>query len=269
MKGFKGFDKNMRCRCYQYEEGREEAFPEAALCKSGGHFCEAPIDCLVYYAPCNGSVYHEVEAEEVSEETSPGDSKRVAKRLKIGARLTIPGLVQAQFEYVSSKAQERIEKGNAEAASAGSYGAASAGENGAASAGYRGAASAGENGAASAGYRGAASAGSYGAASAGSYGAASAGENGAASAGSYGAAASRGSCEVGKQGVAVARGNEVKVKGGLGSILVLAEEKRDSYDIACWKAFVIDGKEYKPDTYYCLKDDEIVEWKEDKDEKNH
>ena len=245
MKGFKGFDKNMRCRCYQYEEGREEAFPEAALCKSGGHFCEAPIDCLVYYAPCNGSVYHEVEAEEVSEETSPGDSKRVAKRLKIGARLTIPGLVQAQFEYVSSKAQERIEKGNAEAASAGSYGAASAGENGAASAG------------------------SYGAASAGSYGAASAGYRGAASAGSYGAAASRGSCEVGKQGVAVARGNEVKVKGGLGSILVLAEEKRDSYDIACWKAFVIDGKEYKPDTYYCLKDDEIVEWKEDKDEKNH
>ena len=218
MKGFKGFDKDMKCRGYQYEEGKEFTFPEAKLCESGGHFCEAPIDCLSYYAPGDGSVYHEIEAEEVSAETRPDDSKRVAKRLKIGARLTIPGLVQAQFEYVSSKAQEHIEKGDAEAASAG----------------YRGAASAG------------------------SYGAASAGENGAA--------ASRGSCDVGKQGVAVARGNGVKVKGGLGSILVLAEEGRDSYDIKDWNAFVIDGERYKPNTYYCLKDGAITEWKEDADE---
>ena len=168
------------------------------------------------------------------------------------------------------------------AASAGSYGAASADESGAASAGESGAASAGSYGAASAGYRGAASAGSCGAASAGSYGAASAGESGAASAGYRGAASagesgaasagcrgaasagyrgaavSRGSAEVGKEGIAAARGNDVKVKGGLGAILVLAEEKK-SVSIAAWKAFVIDGETYKADTWYRLKDGEVVE----------
>ena len=64
----------------------------------------------------------------------------------------------------------------------------------------------------------------------------------------------------------MARGNGVKVKGGLGSILVLAEEGRDSYDIKDWNAFVIDGERYKPNTYYCLKDGAITEWKEDADE---
>ena len=108
-----------------------------------------------------------------------------------------------------------------------------------------------------------ASAGSYGAASAGESGAASAGSYGAASAGESGAAVSRGSAEVGKEGIAAARGNKVKVKGGLGSILVLAEENKDDFSIAAWKAFVIDGETYKADTWYKLVDGEIVEVKED------
>ena len=164
------------------------------------------------------------------------------------------------------------------AASAGYKGAASVGDNGAASAGYKGvasagswgAASAGDNGAASVGYKGAASAGSWGAASAGyegaasagSWGAASAGDNGAASAGYKGVAVSRGTSEVGENGIACARGNNCKVKGGMGAVLVIAEENGDDYDIISWKAFMIDGKKYKPDTWYCLKDGEPVEAEE-------
>ena len=96
-------------------------------------------------------------------------------------------------------------------------------------------------------------------ASAGSFGAASAGESGAASAGYRGAAVSRGSAEVGENGIAAARGNGCKVRGGMGSVLVLAEEKTDDYDITAWKAVVVDGEDVKAGTWYALKDGELVE----------
>ena len=96
-------------------------------------------------------------------------------------------------------------------------------------------------------------------ATAGDYGAATAGDYGAATAGDSGAATSRGASEVGKNGLAVARGNNVKVKGGIGSILVIAEENADDYDIADWKAVIVDGENVKADTWYCLKDGELCE----------
>ncbi|MDE6397789.1 MAG: hypothetical protein K2L51_00550, partial [Clostridiales bacterium] len=104
--------------------------------------------------------------------------------------------------------------------------------------------------------------GEYGAATAGNRGAATAGEYGAATAGNRGAATSRGSSIVGKQGIACARGNGVKVKGGLGAVLVLVEENQHNYNIAAWKAFVVDGDTYKADTFYQLVDGEITEVKE-------
>ena len=100
-------------------------------------------------------------------------------------------------------------------------------------------------------------------ASAGENGAASAGESGAASAGESGAAVSRGTAEVGIKGIAAARGNGCRVRGGMGAVLVIAEEYRDNYDIAAWKAFVVDGETVKADTWYALKDGELVEVTED------
>ena len=96
-------------------------------------------------------------------------------------------------------------------------------------------------------------------ATAGDCGAATAGYRGAATAGDSGAATSRGKSEVGTNGLAVARGNNVKVKGGIGSILVIAEESTSNYDIADWKAVVVDGENVKADTWYCLKDGELRE----------
>ena len=100
-------------------------------------------------------------------------------------------------------------------------------------------------------------------ATAGSYGAATAGSNGAATAGSNGAATSRGTVCVGANGVGLVRGNDVKVKGGLGAILVIAVENDDNYDISEWKAFHVDGKSILPDTWYTLKNGQIVACKEE------
>ena len=105
----------------------------------------------------------------------------------------------------------------------------------------------------------AATAGDYGAATAGDYGAATAGDSGAATAGDSGAATSRGKSSTGENGLSVARGKGVKAKGGLGSILVIAEEEQNSYKISSWKAVVVDGVNIKADTWYTLKDGELIE----------
>ena len=149
--------------------------------------------------------------------------------------------------------------GDSGAATAGDYGAATAGDYGAATAGDYGAATAGDSGAATAGDYGAATAGDSGAATAGDYGAATAGDSGAATAGDYGAATSRGSASVGANGIACARGNNVRVKGGLGAILVIAEEQPTDYNIAHWKAVEVDGETVKADTWYRLVDGKLVE----------
>ena len=91
--------------------------------------------------------------------------------------------------------------------------------------------------------------------------AATAGDRGAATAGDRGAATSRGSASVGKDGVAVVRGNNIKVRGGLGSLLVIAVEKNIDYGIKEWKAVVVDGDTVKADTWYTLESGELKEIK--------
>ena len=108
-----------------------------------------------------------------------------------------------------------------------------------------------------------ATAGDSGAATAGDSGAATAGDSGAATAGYRGAATSRGASASGANGLSVARGNNVRVKGGLGAVLVIAEEQSDSYEIKEWKAAVVDGETIKADTWYTLKDGEFMEVKDD------
>ena len=236
IKAYKGFNKDMTCRGYKYEEGKEyEATGEIKCCNNGFHACEDPLDCFNYYAP-GQSVYHEVEQSGEISRNNDGDSKVASSKIKIGARLDIAKIVRLHFDFVKSRTT--FENTDPKQASAGAYGAASAGDDGAASAG------------------------AYGAASAGTYGAASAGENGAASAGAYGAAISKGSAAVGENGIACVRGNGCKVKGGIGAILVIAEENEYDSDIKEWKAFVVDGERIKADTWYCLKDGELVETEE-------
>ena len=259
MKAYKGFNKDMTCRGFQYEEGKTYETDTAKLCDSGFHACENPLDCFGYYSPAQ-SVYHEVEIED-NGERNDDDTKVVGKKITIGAELSIPMLCNLHFEYVTSKckpAKSRV-AGDNESASAGNSGSASAGNRGSASAGEYGSASAGEYGSASAGEYGSASAGYSGSASAGNRGSASAGNRGSASAGYSGSAVSRGTSSAGNNGVAVARGNGVKVKGGLGAVLVLCEEEKRSCDIENCKVEVVDGKKIKEDTFYKLENGEFVE----------
>ena len=243
MKAYKGFNKDMTCRGFQYEIGKAYETDAADLCSIGFHACENPLDCFSHYAPAT-SRYCEVEIEDNGQRSSE-DSKVVGKKIKIGAELSTEQICKLHFEYVRSRCDPA--KTNA----AGDGESASAGECGSASAGRSGSASAGRSGSASAGWSGSASAGEYGSASAGEYGSASAGD--------YGVSASRGSSSAGENGVAAARGKHAKVRGGIGSVLVVCVEKEDSYDIAEWKAAVVDGERIRPDTWYTVENGEFKE----------
>ena len=144
------------------------------------------------------------------------------------------------------------------AASAGYGGAATAGEFGAATAGYCGAASAGNRGVASVGEFGSATAGEFGAATAGYCGAATAGEFGSASVGDRGAATSRGKSSVGKNGIACSRSENARVKGGMGAVLVCAQENKYDCGIKTWAAGVVDGVTILPDVWYKADNGKLV-----------
>ena len=139
MKVYKGTDKDMKCRGFQYKLGETAVFDgEPHLCKAGLHACEQPIDVLNHYAP-NESRYFEADAEEVTDERESNDSKIVAKKMMLKAEIGVPGLVKAQIEYVKNQIgfEDAIKRANAEKENhaTGDQGAASAtGDRGAASA---------------------------------------------------------------------------------------------------------------------------------------
>ncbi len=149
--GYKGFDKDLKCRDFQYEVGKEYETDEVKLCEKGFHFCENPHDVLSYYSAGEGNRFAIVEASDVSDERKD-DSKRVSKRIRIKAEISVFEIckivVSAFFENFGFK--KKIE--SAETNNAGYRGAANAGDCGAANAGYCGAAIVLNNGRVKGGY---------------------------------------------------------------------------------------------------------------------
>ena len=245
MKTYKGFNKNMTCRGFQYEEGKEYKTEKAVACETGFHACEYPLDCFNDYSP-NDSVFHEVEQDgDISKRND--DTKVASTKIKIGAEINIAGLVKAAIEYT-------LKRVNPEAKSNEDYGASSAtGDYGASSA-------TGDYGASSAtGYKGASSA-------TGDYGASSAtGNCGASSATGYKGAAEAGDPE----SIAVAWGYKGKAKGVIGSYLVLADWEgneneywtQEEWNLKGAKMIRVDGVNIKENTYYTMLNGEVVETK--------
>ena len=226
IKGFKGFDKDLKCRDKQYAIGETFTEDDTKLCEYGMHFCVNPHDIFGYYEAGNNNRFCEVEASDVSDERE-NDSKRVAKTLFVKAEISVFQIckiaVSTFFENFGFK--KKIESADCNEA----------------------------------GYKGAANAGNYGAANAGNYGAANAGDWGAANAGDWGAA------NAGDYGAAIVS-NDGKVKGGLGCILVARniEYNYDAnrYEVSDWACAIVDNNKIKADTWYHLIDGELKEYQD-------
>ena len=201
IKAYKAFDKDLSCRGFKYEVGKEyEETGDIKACEKGFHACPYPLDVFGYYAPA-GSRFCEVEQ---SGKIDDSESDKVcSSKIRIGAELDIRGLVKAAVSFVKERCTNECNAEPGKPATAGNSGAATAGDGGAATA--------------------------------------------------------RGKASTGSNGLSVARGKNVQVKGGIGAILVIAEERDDTYDIVDWKAVAVDGEVVKADTWYRLENGELVE----------
>ena len=227
----KGFDRNLRCRDFQYAIGETYTHAgEVKACDSGFHACEHPLDVFRYYGPVESRFCLVELSGEMSRE-SDGDSKIAAASIAIKAELTIPQIVSRAVEWVMS----RCAPANAEHTSDYSGAASSTGNCGAAS---------------STGVRGAAS-------STGDYGAASStGDCGAASStGDYGAASSTGysgaASSTGVRGVACGLGFACRAMAAETGAIVLVHRASDG-SIAHIRASKVGENGIKPNVFYTL-----------------
>lgn len=127
IKGYKGFDQNLRCRDFQFEVGGEyESDNSVKNCHSGFHFCENPIEVFNYYPPAD-SRYCEVEGDgEVDRSTDcDNDSKVAVSKLRIDAEIGLIGLINAGIKYIL----ERIDCKNAKEFNTDNWSAATNTEN--------------------------------------------------------------------------------------------------------------------------------------------
>ena len=299
MKAYKGFDKDLKCRRFQYEVGKEYEEANAALCKKGFHACENPLDTFRYYRPTD-SRYCEVDVDDNGERNST-DSKVCGKHIKISAEIGLKGVINAGVRFVFDKCESATEEnasgwsGNAAASGDSGNAAASGWSGNAAASGWRGnAAASGERGnaaasgnlgnAAASGERGnaAASGWSGNAAASGWRGnAAASGERGnAAASGNLGNAAASGergnAAASGDSGTAVVTGfagratalgeqclavawGEDSLARGTVGNWIVVSERDDDGNIIDVKIAKVDGDTVKADTWYKLVNGEIME----------
>ena len=269
MIGYKGFDKDFKCRDMQYEVGKTYIEKEAKLCKKGLHFCENPLDVLTYYSPADGK-FAEIEADDVSPETGD-DSKRVARKLTVKTEISLFKLVKLGVEYIKTQIDwdNNKESNTGYRSTATNTGECSAATNtgdysAAANTGYRSAATnTGDySAAANTGNRSAAT--NTGECSA----AANTGECSAATNTGYRSTATntgyRSAATVdGKESVAISLGASGHAKGAIGCWIVLAEWDTESRHRINVKSFYVDGEKVKANTFYMLRDGELVEYSDE------
>ena len=109
-KGFKGFKKGLVCNGKQYAENKVFEEPEAVICKCGMHFCENPFDVLDYYdLVTEEGLTNEFAEVEAQDECFTDDNKKFCtKKLKIGAKLSFAGFVNACVDYIHEKTTVEI-----------------------------------------------------------------------------------------------------------------------------------------------------------------
>ena len=227
---YKGFDKDLKCRGFQYEVGGEYETNRAVICDTGFHACTVPLDVFSHYAP-GTSRYCEVEQSgTISKETN--GSRVASTKIKVGAEIGVPGLVKAQVEWVKETCKNSPEHMNdsykGHAAAQGNWGHAAAQGN--------------WGHAAAQGYKGHAAA---------------QGQEGHAAAQGY-----KGHAEVkGNHSIAAAFGVEGKVKACQGGWIVAAEWKDTAtgFELIGVLSAKVDGDTIKADTWYMVKDGKFVE----------
>ena len=96
---YKGFDKNMKCRGFQYEVGKEyEMDGEVKCCNQGFHACKSPMEVWDYYDMLD-SRYAEVEQSDKID-AGENSTKVCSSRIKIKAELKLADIINIGVEWL-------------------------------------------------------------------------------------------------------------------------------------------------------------------------
>ncbi|ECE7863365.1 hypothetical protein EU874_25155 [Salmonella enterica subsp. enterica serovar Teko] len=107
---FKGFNKDLKCRDFQFEIGKTFHHDgKVEACGSGFHACECPFDVLSYYPPAE-SRYAETISFGVTDREEEGDTKIASASITIKAELTLPQFIQRGIEWIWSKIDKSLEQ---------------------------------------------------------------------------------------------------------------------------------------------------------------
>lgn len=99
---YKGFNKDLQCRGFQYEIGKDyEQEGEIECCKKGFHACKFPTDVLWYYPPVNGNRYCTVtQSGDISKNNVITDFKIASSKIHIGSEISVEQLIDASIKYI-------------------------------------------------------------------------------------------------------------------------------------------------------------------------
>ena len=102
IKGYKGFDKDLKCRDFQYEVGKEYSTDKAVACETGFHYCENPLDVLGFYSPCDdtGTLNRFCEVEGSGDFDKSESDKTCCTHLKVKAEIGLQGLIKAGVKFI-------------------------------------------------------------------------------------------------------------------------------------------------------------------------
>ena len=99
IKSYKGFDKNLKCRDFQYEIGKEyEMDGEIKVCSRGFHACESPFEVFDHY-PMIDSRFCEVEQDGNISKEDRG-TKICSSKIKIKAELKLADMINLGVEWL-------------------------------------------------------------------------------------------------------------------------------------------------------------------------
>ena len=274
MKSYKGFDKNLKCRDFQYEIGKEyEMDGEIKVCNRGFHACESPFDVFDHYTMID-SRFCEVEQDGNISKEDRG-TKICSSKIKIKAELKLADMINLGVEWLKEiTSPEKIKTSIKDNSSGNGAQIGSSGDDAQiGSSGDDAQIGSSGNGAkiGSSGYGAKIGSSGYGAQIGSSGNGAQIGSSGNyAQIGSSGNGAKIGSSgnyakidSTGEGCVIMCAGINSVAKASKGSWITLSEwsysDKKKRYIPVCVKTEFVDGEKIKADTYYSLKGGVFVE----------
>ena len=96
---YKGFDKNLKCRDFQYEVGKEyEMDGDIKCCERGFHACESPLEVFDHYDMLNSRFAEVEQSGEIDKEENT--TKVCSSRIKVKAELKLADIINLGVEWI-------------------------------------------------------------------------------------------------------------------------------------------------------------------------